>query len=329
MSGTEVQNTGKNPLVKEDSFDAKAIFEEGEVDKVIDFVRAEAAKLTADADMSTAKGRKAIVSAAYRVTRSKTLMEDVGKAHAADMKAKVSKIDKNRKDLRDKLEELAVEIRKPVTELEEAEQKRADEIEASIRSLIDEGQFTGTSTEISEVLADVKAVDITEDVFGDRQGDAAVQKGIAVSNLERALAKAVQDEKDAAELEELRREREAREAEEAERAEQQRIDDEEAQQRVEAAEKEAADARAAQERAEQAQKDAEAKAEREHQEREAEEQRQREEDERRTADKEHRQRINAAAAIQLMDWAELTEEQAGTVITVIAAGRIPGVVIQY
>lgn len=363
-------------LVVIKNVDVPALFEEGKVDEMIAAIRGQCSDvLDVVPDVSTDKARKAIKSAAYKVTRSKTLLDDAGKAHVADLKKKTKAIDINRKTLRDGLDELRDEIRKPVDDYEKAEADRLEKIEKAISDLISAGQFTGTSDQVATELERVKAVEITEDVFAERKGDAAIQKDIAITNLERALEKAKRDEDDAAELERLRREEEERNRQEqdeqrqnaareqAEAAERARAEKQEQAQnnidRIAAMADGIGDMTMSElqatrdtltsevinedtygdkvEKAEAAKQRTLGHIQREINTREAAERRAREERkareareaEERAADQEHRCKVNQEAVRQLCEWSNLDEETANTVITLIAAGRIPGVKIEY
>lgn len=75
-------------------------------------------------DVSTRKGREAIASIAYKVARSKTALDNVGKELVAELKEVPKKIDAERKRMRDLLDSWQAEVRKPLTEWEEAEAAR-------------------------------------------------------------------------------------------------------------------------------------------------------------------------------------------------------------
>ncbi|MBI0277121.1 cell envelope biogenesis protein TolA [Hafnia alvei] len=74
-------------------------------------------------DLNTVKGRRAYISMAANVRSTKTAIDDAGKKLVAEMKKRPALVDASRKKVRDSLDELAVEIRKPVTDWE-AEQER-------------------------------------------------------------------------------------------------------------------------------------------------------------------------------------------------------------
>ncbi len=80
-------------------------------------------------DTSTVAGRKAIVSVAYAVSRSKTYIEKHGKESVAALKAQVKSIDDSRRKSRLYLDDLKAEIRQPVTDWE-AEEKARKEAQA-------------------------------------------------------------------------------------------------------------------------------------------------------------------------------------------------------
>lgn len=76
-------------------------------------------------DTSTVSGRKEIASMAYRVAQSKTYLDGLGKQLVDDYKELPKKIDANRKSMRDFLDNLKDEVRKPLTDWE-AEQAKIE-----------------------------------------------------------------------------------------------------------------------------------------------------------------------------------------------------------
>lgn len=79
-------------------------------------------------DMSVEANRKAVASLAYKVARSKTAIDDVGKAYVAELKKRPGEIDALRKKARDRLDALRDRIRAPVDEWER-QQREAEEAE--------------------------------------------------------------------------------------------------------------------------------------------------------------------------------------------------------
>lgn len=176
-------------------------------------------------DISTKKGRDAIASLAYRVSRSKTVLDDAGKSLNEAARAEISIVDAARRKVREQLDALRDEARKPLDDWEAAEEQRLNLLKSRLRAL-DAGRadVTQSADHIAAVLAEVEATEIGED-WQEYQGQAAIAKDQAVTILRRNLEVARKREADAAELERLRAEdakraeaeRGQREAEEAER----------------------------------------------------------------------------------------------------------------
>lgn len=77
-------------------------------------------------DLSTATSRKAIASNAMDVARSKTFLDGLGKQLADKQKADAKITDSNRKVIRDTLDALKTQVRKPLTDWETAEKEREE-----------------------------------------------------------------------------------------------------------------------------------------------------------------------------------------------------------
>lgn len=78
-------------------------------------------------DLSTAESRRRIASLAYKVARSKTALDDLGKQLVADWKSKSAMVDKERKRVRDNMDALRDEVRMPLTVWENEQQRIAFE----------------------------------------------------------------------------------------------------------------------------------------------------------------------------------------------------------
>ncbi|HEN8483270.1 TPA: hypothetical protein U8165_005979, partial [Pseudomonas aeruginosa] len=75
-------------------------------------------------DVTTRKGREAIASIAYKVARSKTALDNVGKELVAELKEVPKKVDAERKRMRDLLDSWQAEVRQPLTDWEQREEMR-------------------------------------------------------------------------------------------------------------------------------------------------------------------------------------------------------------
>jgi len=232
-------------------------------DKLAEIVgRIEAEARAHAPDVSTKKGRDAIASLAHKVARSKTALDAAGKDLNADLRERINVVDTERRKIRDRLDALKSEVRKPLDEWEAAEAARVDALQARLERLRNAHAALvdgGTSDQIAAMLARVEVVAI-DDTWGEFTADAARFKDQAIATLRDMRDRAQKREAEAAELGRLRAEAAAREEAErqrleAERAEQARIAAEKAE-----AERQARIERETQEAAHRAAQEAEARA---------------------------------------------------------------------
>lgn len=117
-------------LVVIEKSSAMAVFTNNEqLDPIIEKIEKEARSLVPD--VSTKKGRDAIASMAHKVARSKTYIDNAGKDLVAELKALPKQIDESRRIVRERLDALKDEVRRPLTEWE-AEQERIKAEEAAL-----------------------------------------------------------------------------------------------------------------------------------------------------------------------------------------------------
>lgn len=292
-------------------------------------------------DLNTAKGRRAYISMAANVRSTKTAIDEAGKKLVAEMKKRPALVDASRKKVRDSLDELAVEIRKPVTDWE-AEQK-----EKEFNAMWDEALELDakiTAERAAALAAKIEsdhemALLMNEKI--DREREEARQKAEQAKREHEERIKREAEEKARREAEEAaKREIEAAAAREREatlakeRAERERIESEqraerEKQEALAKAEREriAAEEKAKREKEEAIQRERAAAEAREHA-RLAEEKRIKDEEARRAADKEHRKTVNNKALQDLIS-AGVPEECAKLCITEIAKGNITAISINY
>lgn len=328
-------------LVVIEKSNAMAVFTNNDqLDPLIEAIEKEARSLVPD--VTTKKGRDAIASMAHKVARSKTYIDNAGKDLVAELKALPKQIDESRRVVRERLDALKDEVRRPLTEWE-AEQERIKAEEAmnalhaeALEMNIKFDQELAAKFEADHEMALLMDKDIDRE-RADKAAEAERQriareeeiKRQAEEKAKREAAEKAQREIDAA----AAREREAILAKE--RAERERI---EAQQRAEREQREAAE-RA--EREKQAAVEAErrkAKEEadrirREDEQREqvrlAEEKRKADEQALREADVKHRKAVGVEVVKALMANTSLTRDQAIEVLTAVKDGRIPHTGISY
>ncbi|OOV77941.1 hypothetical protein [Enterobacter kobei] len=352
-------------LVVIEKSSAMAVFTNNEqLDPIIEKIEKEARSLVPD--VSTKKGRDAIASMAHKVARSKTYIDNAGKDLVAELKALPKQIDESRRIVRERLDALKDEVRKPLTDWENAESARKEALQqrlVDLRALADVIDGVGNylpSVEIQQRIESAKAVALDES-WQEVAAEAGVAKDATIQQLEAAMIVAKQREHEAAELERLRKEAEEKarlEREEnirREAAEKARRDAEQkAKAELEAAARREAEEKAraelaerqrieAEQRAEREKKEAEARARREKEEavaaerrrqeeaeaaRLAEEQRKAEEEARRAADKEHRRTVNRRVYADLIAQG-IPEEFAQKAVLAIAGGKVQDAHIKY
>lgn len=314
-------------------------------------------------DISTDKGRKAIKSLAFKITRTKTAIDAAGKELNDEARQKINAVDAERRAVKEHFDALAKSVRAPLTEWEEAEEKRVEFIDnmiAMFRSarIVEMGEDAAS---IRSRGAEIYQTVLDAETFQERLDEAQREKDETVGVLKAAMDRAVVAEAEAAELARLRAENEAREQAEREKAEADRIERERVEaerraedaradaekaeaERVARAEQEAADrARIQAEEAAEAaraeerrQHDAELAAERtarEQAEREAQAERDRiaAEDKARAAreeDKAHRTKVKSAAKAALMTFGA-DEETARKIVIGMIAGEVPHVTLVF
>lgn len=328
-------------LVVIEKKNAMAVFTNNDqLDPLIEAIEKEARSLVPD--VTTKKGRDAIASMAHKVARSKTYIDNAGKDLVAELKALPKQIDESRRVVRERLDALKDEVRRPLTEWE-AEQERIKAEEAmnalhaeALEMNIKFDQELAAKFEADHEMALLMDKDIDRE-RADKAAEAERQriareeeiKRQAEEKAKREAAEKAQREIDAA----AAREREAILAKE--RAERERI---EAQQRAEREQREAAE-RA--EREKQAAVEAERRkakeeadrirreAEQREQVRLAEEKRKADEQALREADVKHRKAVGTEIVKALLANTSLTRDQAIEVLTAVKDGRIPHTGISY
>lgn len=311
-------------------------------------------------DLNTVKGRRAYISMSANVRSTKTAIDEAGKKLVAEMKKRPALVDASRKKVRDSLDELAVEIRKPVTDWE-AEQKEKEFNAMWDEALELDAKITAerAAALAAKIEADHEMALLMNEKI-DREREEARQKAEQAKREHEERIKREAEEKARHEAEEaakreieaaaarereatLAKERAEREAKElAEKAERDRIEAEqraerEKQEALAKAEREriATEERAKREKEEAIQRER-AAAESREQARLAEEKRIKDEEARRAANIAHQKKINNAAMTILMSTG-LSEAAARECVCAIvknqkalaASGQRPPISINY
>ncbi|SVJ72243.1 TolA protein [Klebsiella pneumoniae] len=317
-------------LVVIEKKNAMAVFTNNDqLDPLIEAIEKEARSLVPD--VTTKKGRDAIASMAHKVARSKTYIDNAGKDLVAELKALPKQIDESRRVVRERLDALKDEVRRPLTEWE-AEQERIKAEEAMLALHV---EALAMNEEFDRQLAALIESDhemalLMNDAFDREQAEKKAEaerqriareeeiKRQAEEKAKREAAEQAQREIDAAAAREReailakeRAEREQREAvERAEREKQAAVE---------------AERRKAQEEADRIRREAEQR----EQARLAEEKRKADEQARREADVKHRKAVGTEIVKALLANTSLTRDQAIEVLTAVKDGRIPHTGISY
>lgn len=342
-----------NALIVVETLTPATVFGDGGVDDILAKLRKAADEAANDLDISTEIGRKQIASVAYKVARSKTALDGLGKDLVADLKARAGRIDAERRRLWEGCEAIQNDIRRPLTEWETVEKDRVTAHEQAITTIEAVAIFMELEPTAAAIRSRMETLKTLADdgrdwqEFRERARKSALATHGALAQMleiaearERAAAQA--EQKRIEEAERLRKEREDRIAQEAaERAKREAEQVAQAEQRRLEAEKKAAEDRqraaeeatrraeqeaiAAKERAERAAKETEERLRREAEERQAAEAA---EVVRREANKAHRTKINREIVAALVA-SGLTQDVAKSVVVLIAKKTIPHVAISY
>ncbi|MBT1614515.1 hypothetical protein [Klebsiella pneumoniae] len=317
-------------LVVIEKKNAMAVFTNNDqLDPLIEAIEKEARSLVPD--VTTKKGRDAIASMAHKVARSKTYIDNAGKDLVAELKALPKQIDESRRVVRERLDALKDEVRRPLTEWE-AEQERIKAEEAMnalhVEALAMNEEFDRQLA--ARIESDHEMALLMNDAFDREQADKAAEaerqriaheeeiKRLAAAAAAREVEQRAQREREEA------AHREAVLKAQAEQAERDRIA---AEQKAEADKKAAVEAerRKAQEEADRIRREAEQR----EQARLAEEKRKADEQARREADVKHRKAVGTEIVKAILANTSLTRDQAIEVLTAVKDGRIPHTGISY
>lgn len=126
----------ENALIAVEKLDITVVFSEDGMAKLLKEV--ETKVIAHVPDTTTEHGRKDIASLAYKITRSKTLIDDLGKDVVSDWKKKAKLIDGHRKTARDFLDNLKNKVRQPLVTWEEEKERIQAEKEAAEKVKIDD-----------------------------------------------------------------------------------------------------------------------------------------------------------------------------------------------
>lgn len=306
--------------------DVPAIFENKKIEQLVESIEKQVRSTVID--HTTPVGRKAIKSLAMKVSRSKTLIDEVGREQNEERNKLNKEVNEMRNLAKERLDALRDEVRAPVEEWEAAEAARVRVHMINMDAFdLERTTSAASSSDIQGIIDAITAVEVN-DTWEEYQDDATAAKAAALVKYDGDLGVAKAREAQEAELEALRAEKAEREQAEAARiaaeqekaAEQERADEaakreqaaiEQAQAQAKA-DAEAAEARHKEELAEAAKREeraAQAERDRIAAEQKAEE----DAANARAADKKHRQKIRSEVVASITaaapaNWEELVDQ---------------------
>ena len=351
--------TETNELVVVKPANIPALFVKDGCDSLLKRIKEEVGKF--EGDIATAKGRKEIASMAMKVAKSKVYLEGLGKDLVTGIKEQAKVIDAERKKVRDELDLLKEEVRKPLTDWEDAEKKRVADIEERITNINNhpETAFNDpsireiTSSHVAAALQELKDV-VIDDSFEEFELAATKAKEAALMHLEARFIVLQNAEKEQAEAERLEKERLEKEQKEREEKiakdaaeaaiketeekaqKEQEEKDRLAREAIEKAERETLEAKLETERVEREKREAAEQADRDR-DQAVEDEKKRQADqikadekaeEKRQANKRHCGKINREAKASFVGEG-YNEEEAEKIVKLIASNKIKNATINY
>lgn len=351
MSATSVE------LIVPETLNAKDVFvATGGAERMIESVETKvrkiledrvAAALAAGRDpkdyMASEADREVVRSLAYKVTRSKTALDDLGKDFVSEMKKQAGLVDANRRLIRERLDALRDDVRAPLDAWEAKEATRVSEHKAAMDILTMLGRDLGNLTPDQCDLRLKTVAEAAERAWEEFAPLAETTTEAATKAIMETRAAAVQRAAERQELEDLRRRQRERDEQDARDAAAR------AQQEVAERDAEAARVREAkrqQDALDKAERDRVAGMEREERQKAAalaaaekavederrrvatEQERDRVASAKRAADEENRTKVNNAVKAELSN-VGLTLKDSQLVLEAIIDGKIPHVTLKY
>lgn len=162
-----------------------------------------------DGNVKTAKGKAAITAMVTKIAKVKVSWDAIGKDQVDRMKELPKLVDIERKRMRDILDAWKVEVRKPLTDWEDSEKSRIEDIRARIERFSATPDKDLNSDQLRDRIAKVLAIDVSVG-FYELTANAEAAKGRTLTILHQLLTCAQENEEKLAKVEAERLEREAK-----------------------------------------------------------------------------------------------------------------------
>lgn len=185
----------------------------GGIKPVLEKIKEEVLSVVTDA--STDEGRKQIASLAYKVARSKTTLDNMGKELADELNAKLKPINAERRLAREFLDNLKEEVRKPLTDFEDREKERIDKIKKKIEFFEFTNIHLASIELLKQGLEEIQNSEI-DDSYQEFKEIAKKKKEEAIRAVKGEIALKEQEERERKEREKAEKERLEKERQERE-----------------------------------------------------------------------------------------------------------------
>ncbi|MEE8423859.1 MAG: hypothetical protein V3S49_04905 [Thermodesulfobacteriota bacterium] len=163
MENDIVEVTEGNDIVEFKEKDIAAYFSQGGTQPLIDQLQAIADHF--EKDISTESGRKKVASFAYKISRFKTKVNAAGKDLVYDKKQEIKIVDSECKRFREEVDIIKDRVRLPLTEWENVDKVRIEDIKTWIQDIVTMGEVEyGSLEELQQSIDKLKAIKIEEPI---------------------------------------------------------------------------------------------------------------------------------------------------------------------
>ena len=186
---------------------ASIIYAPGALTSMVDRIKAEVRAQLATLDVSIPKDKARIISLSARVASAKVKLDKLGDSLIEEHRAVVTAVNADRKSMRDDLDAFKIEVRKSVTDLENAEKERIAAHEAALAKFEDLVALPMGQTTSELIEKRIAAVHFaTNRDWQEFNARAVAASTNALASLRGMLEAVLKEEADRKELERLRAE---------------------------------------------------------------------------------------------------------------------------
>ncbi len=188
-------------LIEETS--AALVYAPGAITALVDRIKEEVRGQMVGLDVSIDKDKKRYISLSAKVASAKAKLDKMGESLIEEHRSVVNAVNADRKAMRDELDAFKIEVRKPVTELEQREDARKAAHEAALLAISESAQFgtLETSAELNQRLYYLRNYPVRDWQEFKTRADKAISDEIL--RTEGLLARAQKQEADRAEAKRL------------------------------------------------------------------------------------------------------------------------------